>query len=86
MVLKNIFILIFICILGVFFFFIGGMLCCDIWDYWKRGGRFIQIYSSFIFEGPSLFNQIKQEIDSCLKKNDCSTLEELLGKIDQAQR
>ena len=57
----------------------------DIWEFWKLGGRAVQIYTSFIFKGPDILDYFKGEIDKALLKNQVSTLSELLDNIDQAK-
>ncbi|PIK16710.1 quinone-dependent dihydroorotate dehydrogenase [Halobacteriovorax sp. JY17] len=53
----------------------------DVWDFWKSGGKACQIYSSFIFQGPSVLQDIKSGIDEKLKVNDLNNLEELFKNI-----
>jgi dihydroorotate dehydrogenase len=66
---------------------VGGISTFDhLWDYWKQGGRFSQIYSSFIFQGPAILNSIRSEIDQVLAKNQVATLQELLENIEVAAR
>lgn len=53
----------------------------DVWEFWQQGGKALQIYTSFIYQGPNLLADIKNGIDSKLKEYDCTTLKELLSKI-----
>ncbi len=57
----------------------------DLWEFWKLGGKAVQIYTSFIFQGPGILEDIKNEIDKALIRNQVSTLNELLENIDQAE-
>jgi dihydroorotate dehydrogenase len=57
----------------------------DIWEFWKLGGKIVQIYTSFIYQGPFILEKIKREIDKKLKENQASGLRELLDNIDQAR-
>ncbi len=56
-----------------------------LWDFWKAGGKFCQIYTSFIYQGPFILEKFEREIDRVLKKNGCQNLMELLSDIDQAE-
>lgn len=49
----------------------------DLLDFWKEGGRVMQVYTSFIYQGPSMLLQIKREIDIHLKREGVSKLSEL---------
>ena len=56
-----------------------------LWDFWKKGGKVIQIYTSFIYQGPEFLLHIKREIDRVLSLNETNTLSELLTHIDTAR-
>lgn len=61
---------------------VGGISCFkDLKDFWMAGGKVIQIYTSFIFQGPSVLEDIKKGIDETLKINDLKNLNELLKNI-----
>jgi dihydroorotate dehydrogenase len=57
----------------------------DLFEFWKLGGKAVQIYTSFIFKGPDILDYFKDEIDKALLKNKVQTLNELLENIDQAE-
>jgi len=57
----------------------------DVWEFWKLGGKAVQIYTSFIYQGPDILEKIKLDIDKALVKNKVATLQELLANIDQAE-
>lgn len=57
----------------------------DLFEFWKLGGKAVQIYTSFIFKGPDILDYFKNEIDKALLKNKVQTLSELLENIDQAE-
>jgi len=57
----------------------------DVWEFWKLGGKAVQIYTSFIYQGPEILEKIKSGIDQALIKNKVSNLSELLKNIDQAE-
>ena len=62
---------------------VGGISCFDdLLDFWKMGGKAVQIYSSFIFQGPSILADFKSGIDKSLKKTGCKNLEELIKNIN----
>lgn len=58
----------------------------DLWDFWKIGGRAVQVYSSFIFQGPKMLADMKTGIDHTLHKYQLSSISELLENIDQIER
>jgi dihydroorotate dehydrogenase len=63
---------------------VGGIDCYqDIKEFWKQGGSFTQIYSSFIYHGPELLNQIKRGMDLDMKRNNFATVQELHKKIKE---
>lgn len=47
-------------------------------EYWKEGGDAIQLYSSFIFEGPKLLFDIQQEILNEMQLLGCDTFDQYL--------
>ncbi|MBT3237019.1 MAG: quinone-dependent dihydroorotate dehydrogenase [Bdellovibrionales bacterium] len=66
---------------------VGGVSSFEqVWEFWKHGGRLMQIYSSFIFQGPAILNSFRRQIDYLLDKNQVDTLAELLDNIDLATR
>lgn len=50
----------------------------QILEYWAAGGRSLQIYSSFIFQGPQLLHHWQNDICDLLDKTGARNLEELL--------
>lgn len=57
----------------------------DLFDFWKKGGRAIQVYSSFIFQGPEILKLFKDRIDEVLSKNELQSLEDLFKNIDKVK-
>ena len=55
----------------------------DIKDFWKMGGSFVQIYTSFIYEGPQILNSIYNEIRDDMKKNQLSSVQDLYKNIKE---
>lgn len=49
----------------------------EIKEFWKMGGHFVQIYTSFIYQGPKILDDIAKEMTKDLKKHSCSNLNEL---------
>lgn len=61
---------------------VGGISSFDdLLDFWKMGGKVVQIYSSLIFQGPSILLDFKKGIDDYFKKTGCKNLEELIKNI-----
>ncbi len=48
-------------------------------DFWKKGGRALQIYTSFIYQGPVLLATIQENIEADLKHLNLSSVEELIN-------
>ena len=46
----------------------------------KRGASMVQIYSAFIYEGFSLVEKIKKDLDLLLKKDVFNNISEAIGK------
>ncbi|OIQ20740.1 MAG: dihydroorotate dehydrogenase (quinone) [Bacteriovorax sp. MedPE-SWde] len=58
---------------------VGGFSNFDqIENYWRCGGRSLQIYSSFIFQGPQILSDIQSRIVGLMEKYRTQNLEELL--------
>ncbi len=49
----------------------------DLYQFWTHGGRVVQIYTSFIYQGPKLLKDIQRGIDAQLEKHGLKTLEQL---------
>ena len=47
----------------------------EIKEYWEEGGRAVQIYTSFIYQGPPFLMEIKEGIDQMLQEAQVPTLE-----------
>jgi len=66
---------------------VGGISGFDeLWDFWKAGGKVCQIYTSFIYQGPQILEDIKNEIDRVLEINDYNSVSELIENINVAKR
>ena len=57
----------------------------DIWEFWQRGGKVIQLYTALIYQGPGLLGKIKTEIDRILCLNQMDNLQELLSNIENSR-
>jgi len=55
----------------------------DLVEFWKNGGKVAQIYTSFIYQGPQILLDIKNEIDRELDKLNLSTLQEYLDVLSK---
>lgn len=59
---------------------VGGVSSFDdVWQFWREGGRAMQVYSAFIFQGPKLLDDIAAGIDSALEKAKAKDVTELLA-------
>ena len=55
----------------------------DLWDFWQDGGKAVQIYTAFIYQGPAILDQIKEGIDGVLALNGLKTVGELIENLDK---
>jgi dihydroorotate dehydrogenase len=51
----------------------------DIVDFWKHGGSFVQVYSSFIYEGPQLLVDLKNKMEEDMCRLKLNSVEELVN-------
>jgi len=58
----------------------------DLFDFWKDGGKFVQIYTSFIYQGPQVLFNIKNEIDRYLNYYKFKNLTELIKNIREIKK
>lgn len=49
----------------------------EIKEFWKQGGSFVQIYSSFVYHGPKLLKDIAGDIEKDLQRTKLSSVQEL---------
>ena len=49
----------------------------EIKEFWKQGGSFVQIYSSFVYQGPQLLKDIAEEIEKDLQRTKLNSVQEL---------
>lgn len=57
---------------------VGGISCFDdLREFWSHGGKVVQVYTSFIYQGPPLLAEIKEGIDGLLAREHCSLQEYL---------
>jgi len=50
----------------------------DLVDFWKRGGKVCQIYTSFIYQGPQILADFKDGMDKLMQKHGVQNLNDLL--------
>jgi dihydroorotate dehydrogenase len=56
---------------------VGGISSFEqVKEFWDNGGKFVQVYTSFIFQGPKLLIDIQKGIDDLLKSNGAKNLTE----------
>ncbi|MCO4754783.1 MAG: hypothetical protein KC478_09880, partial [Bacteriovoracaceae bacterium] len=48
----------------------------DALEFWQAGGDMVQIYTSFIYQGPQILKDFKNGIDDLLKKTGASSLQQ----------
>lgn len=53
----------------------------DIYDFWKEGGRLVQIYTSFIYQGPKILIDIQKECESLMRLRGHQSLTQLVEEI-----
>ncbi len=65
---------------------IGGISSFeDVFQFWKKGGRACQIYTSFIYQGPQILFDMEAEMIRVLKKNQMTKLSELFENVDKVE-
>lgn len=61
---------------------VGGISSfSDLMDFWKKGGRLAQIYTSFIFQGPHFLYEIEECLNKEFKNRGVGNFEEFLDSI-----
>ena len=59
---------------------VGGISSADdVYDRIRRGASLVQLYTSYVYEGPSLIGQINTELDRMLVRDGFSSLREAVG-------
>jgi len=57
---------------------VGGFFYFDeILDFWRHGGKLVQIYTSFIYRGPAILKEVIQGIDRLLNQEKAGSIQEL---------
>lgn len=65
---------------------VGGISTFDeIKEFWKDGGGFVQIYTSFIYHGPHLLQKIQNDIIKDLKKHKLQSVSQLRDLISNSK-
>lgn len=58
---------------------VGGVSSFDdLWEFWRLGGKAMQVYTSFIYQGPELLKDVCDGIDQALVKTGARNLNEML--------
>jgi dihydroorotate dehydrogenase len=66
---------------------VGGISSfADVLDFWRNGGKYTQIYTSFVFQGPQILKDIQDNLDKVLDQFDLNNLEELLSYPELLQK
>lgn len=61
---------------------VGGFSSYDeIKDYWREGGRLVQLYSAFVFQGPSLLFDIEKRLGEDMNKAGAASFDEFLRSL-----
>ncbi len=55
----------------------------EIKDFWRQGGSFTQVYTSFIYQGPQLLQNIAKDIDKDFEHYGVNSVQELISKIKE---
>lgn len=60
---------------------VGGFFNFNqILDFWNHGGKLVQIYTSFIYRGPEILQEVKSGIDRILDQEKADSLQELFDR------
>jgi dihydroorotate dehydrogenase len=57
----------------------------DLWDYWGDGGRAIQVYTAYVYQGPLLLKNFYRGIEQLLRAGQLKTLSDFFA-LDLATR
>lgn len=49
-------------------------------EFWKQGGKFVQLYTAFIYQGPAILQNIQRGIQELLKQENLQTLQAFFEK------
>tara|TARA_A100001015_G_C15022724_1_gene728851 strand:+ start:720 stop:1775 length:1056 start_codon:yes stop_codon:yes gene_type:complete len=62
---------------------VGGVeSISDLWEFWQSGGRFMQIYTSFVYQGPKMLSNIASQIDVLMNYYGVFSTEELIRLVN----
>ena len=63
---------------------IGGISSFDdVFNFWKKGGKVCQIYTSFIYQGPQILFDMEAQMIRLLKKNQMTRITEVFENIEK---
>lgn len=51
----------------------------DVLEFWKLGGRAVQVYTAYVFQGPDLLKRINRDCEAFLTKHDLKNVSEYLS-------
>ncbi len=61
---------------------VGGLSSFnDLMDFWRAGGRLIQVYSSFVFQGPAMLYSFEKQLGQEFQKRGVKNFEDFLHSI-----
>lgn len=53
----------------------------DVYDFWRAGGKLLQVYTSFIYQGPKILNDIQAECLKLMRLRGHQKLSDLVNEI-----
>lgn len=53
----------------------------EIKEYWREGGKLVQLYSAFVFQGPKLLFDIEKKLATDMEKAKAASFEEFLSSL-----
>ena len=53
----------------------------DLEEFWRAGGSLVQIYSAFVFHGPSLLHKIEKKLAEEMDRKKCTSFEEYRSSL-----
>ena len=61
---------------------VGGFFSFDdVWQFFRDGGKCLQVYTSFIYRGPDLLHEIRDGLTKALDTHHLRNLDELFVHI-----
>ena len=51
----------------------------DVKNFWRDGGKAVQVYTAYVYQGPDLLKSLNTEMEKFLKRNEIKTMNDFFG-------